>query len=173
MRKFGLVNGVMSGRWPDKARCWPMFLMTYYYDVTDDPWIYYVWFHYIKRMSDKWWVLYTNCPHYNDVITGAMGSQITSFLDCSLNRLFRRRSEQTPNLSVNGLCEGNLPVTGEFLAQRARKAENISICWRHHDVQYLQIHQPSVEKEPRTCCSMQKPAYFSYEIPMELAYRFA
>ena len=52
--------------------------------------------------------------------------------DCSLNRLFRRRSKKTSKLRVTGLCEGNSPVTGEFPAQRASNAENVSIWWRHH-----------------------------------------
>ena len=29
--------------------------------------------------------------------------------DCLLNRLFRRRSKETPKLRVTGLCEGNSP----------------------------------------------------------------
>ena len=53
-------------------------------------------------------------------------------LDCLLNRLFRRRSKKTSKLRVTGLCKGNLPVTGEFYAQRASKAEYASISWRHH-----------------------------------------
>ena len=57
------------------------------------------------------------CPHihYSDVIVGAMASPITS-----LNRIFRRRSKKTS------------PVTGEFPAQRASNAENVSIWWHHH-----------------------------------------
>ena len=51
---------------------------------------------------------------------------------CLLNRLFRRRSKKTPKLGVTGLCAGNSPVTGEFPAQRANNAENVSIWWRHH-----------------------------------------
>ena len=51
---------------------------------------------------------------------------------CLLNRLFRRRSKKTLNLRVTGLCEGHSPVTGEFPAQMASKAENVSIWWRHH-----------------------------------------
>ena len=35
-------------------------------------------------------------------------------------------------LCVTGLCAGNSPVTGEFPAQRASNAENVSIWWRHH-----------------------------------------
>ena len=53
--------------------------------------------------------------------------------DCLLNRLFRRRSKKPWKLRVTGLCEGNSPVTGEFPAQKASNAENVSICWRHHD----------------------------------------
>ena len=52
--------------------------------------------------------------------------------DCLLNRLFRCRSKKTSKLRVTGLCAGNSPVTGEFPAQMASKAENISIWWRHH-----------------------------------------
>ena len=54
--------------------------------------------------------------------------------DCLLNRLLRRRSKKTSKLRVTGLCEGNSPVTGEFPAQRASNAENVSIWWRHHDL---------------------------------------
>ena len=47
--------------------------------------------------------------------------------DCLLNLLFRRRSKKTSKLRVTSLCEGNSPVNGEFPAQRASKAENVSI----------------------------------------------
>ena len=50
---------------------------------------------------------------------------------CLLNRLFRRRSKKTSKLCVTGLCAGNSPGTGEFPAQRASNAENVSIWWRH------------------------------------------
>ena len=35
-------------------------------------------------------------------------------------------------LRVTGLCVGNSPVTGDFPAQMASNAENVSIWWRHH-----------------------------------------
>ena len=54
-------------------------------------------------------------------------------LDCLLNRLFRYRSKKTSKLRVTGLCEGNSQVTGEFPAQRASNAENVSIWWRHNE----------------------------------------
>ena len=31
------------------------------------------------------------------------------------------------------ICVGNSPGTGEFPAQMASNAENVSIWWRHHD----------------------------------------
>ena len=40
--------------------------------------------------------------------------------------------KKTSKLRVTGLCVGNSPVTGEFPAQRASNAENVSIWWRHH-----------------------------------------
>ena len=52
--------------------------------------------------------------------------------DCLLNGLFKRRSNKTSKLRVIGLCEGNSLVTGEFPAQMASNAENVSISWRHH-----------------------------------------
>ena len=51
---------------------------------------------------------------------------------CLLNRLFRRKSKKTSKLRVTGLCAGNSPGTGEFSAQMASYAENVSIWWRHH-----------------------------------------
>ena len=52
--------------------------------------------------------------------------------DCFLNRLFRHRSKKTSKLRVTGLCAGNSPEAGEFPAQMASNAENVSIWWRHH-----------------------------------------
>ena len=57
--------------------------------------------------------------------------------DCLLNRLFRRRSKKTSKLRVPGLCAANSPGTGEFPAQMASYAENVSIWWRHHVTRYL------------------------------------
>ena len=52
---------------------------------------------------------------------------------CLFNCLFiERRSKETLKLRVTGLCAGNSPVTGEFSAQMANNAEDVSIWWRHH-----------------------------------------
>ena len=53
--------------------------------------------------------------------------------ECLLNRLIRCRSKKTSKLRVTVLCAGNSPETGEFPAQRASNAENVSIWWRHHE----------------------------------------
>ena len=47
--------------------------------------------------------------------------------DYLLNRIFRRRSKKTSKPSA-----GNSPGTGEFPAQMASNAENVSIWWHHH-----------------------------------------
>ena len=55
--------------------------------------------------------------------------------DCLFNRLFRRRSKKTSKLRATGPCAGNLPVTGEFPAQRASKAEMFpfdDVIVQHH-----------------------------------------
>ena len=49
--------------------------------------------------------------------------------------LFKRRSKKTSKLRVTGLCVGNSPVTGEFPAQMASNAENVSNWWCHQALQ--------------------------------------
>ena len=53
-------------------------------------------------------------------------------LHCLLSHLFGYRSKKTSKLRFTGLCAGNSPVTGEFPAQKASNAENVSIFRRHH-----------------------------------------
>ena len=61
--------------------------------------------------------------------------------DYLLNRLFRIGAYKKSKLRVTGLCEGNSPVTGEFPAQRASNAENVSIWWRHHGILGCTTHK--------------------------------
>ena len=64
--------------------------------------------------------------HYIVVMMGAMASQITSLtIVCSI---FYSGANQR-KLRVTDLCAGNSPVTGEFPAQMASNAENVSIWW--------------------------------------------
>ena len=73
--------------------------------------------------------------------------------ECLLNRLFRCRSKKT-KLRVTGLCVGNSPVTGEFPAQTASNAENVSISWRHLDYSSFSTYGKNVYSEYcYFCCS--------------------
>ena len=79
------------------------------------------------------------CKHYSEVIMGAMTSQITGVSIVYSTVFIRRRWKNTSKLHVTGLCDGISPVTGEFPAQRASNAENVSIWWRHHECRTLPI----------------------------------
>ena len=61
--------------------------------------------------------------------------------DYLLNRLFRHRSKKTSKLRVTGLCAGNSPRIGEFPAQMASYAENVSIWWRHNVLGHLRVQR--------------------------------
>ena len=74
--------------------------------------------------------------------------------DCLLIRLFRRRSKKTSKLRVTGLCAGNSPGTGEFPAQMASNAENVSIGWRHHDEMCLHFIIHTMISRTSTGCKM-------------------
>ena len=62
----------------------------------------------------------------------AIASLITSLTSVYSTIHVRRRSKKTSKLRVTGLCAGNSPETGEFPAQMASNAKNVSIWWRHH-----------------------------------------
>ena len=71
--------------------------------------------------------------------------------DCLLNRLFWHRSKKTSKFRVTGLCVGNSPGTGEFPAQMASYAENVSIWWRHHGKRWFCRHWVSPYFQPDPC----------------------
>ena len=84
---------------------------------------------------------------YNDVIMGAMASQITSLTIFLFNRFFSRRSKEN--------IKAPLPGTGEFHAQMASNAGNVSIWWRHHG-QWMN-HSRLVLLSYHTCWILQCP----------------
>ena len=61
----------------------------------------------------------------------AIASRITSLTTVYVT-IYSRADKKKTKLRVTGLCAGNSPETGEFPAQRASNAENVSIWWRHH-----------------------------------------
>ena len=52
-------------------------------------------------------------------------------LHCLLKCWLRCRLKKTWKLRFTGLCAGNPPVIGEYPAQKASNAENVSIWWCH------------------------------------------
>ena len=66
--------------------------------------------------------------HYNDVIMGAIATEITS-LTIIYSTVYsdadQRKHQSSASLAF-------MPVSGEFPAPMASNAENVSIWWRHH-----------------------------------------
>ena len=91
------------------------------------------WIHIITNDCLNSWIfsIRLRSTHYSDFIMGAMASQITSLTIVYSTVYSRRRSKKTSKHRVTGLRAGNSPVTGEFPAQMASNAENVSIWWRH------------------------------------------
>ena len=48
--------------------------------------------------------------------------------------------EKTSKVRITGLYAGNSTVTDEFPAQMASNPENVSIWWRHHEVDDFATH---------------------------------
>ena len=80
---------------------------------------------------------------------------------CLLNRLFRRRSKKTSKLDVTGLCAGNSLGTGEFPAQMASNAENVSIWWRNHAMAIDALALNVRQAHPRLPCWWMSQYVFS------------
>ena len=78
--------------------------------------------------------------HYDDVIMSAIASQITS-LTIVYSIVYSDADQRNhQKLHVTGLCVGNSPGTGEFPAQMASYAENVSNWWRHHGYKSSRIN---------------------------------
>ena len=88
-----------------------------------------------KCSNTRWWcirlepgIIHASLWRHN----GSVGVTDHQPHDCLLNRSFWCRSKKTSKLRVTGLYAGNAAMTGEFPAQMASNAENVSIWWRHH-----------------------------------------
>ena len=78
------------------------------------------------RLSPAPWLL-PICPHRS-----VSGSNERNCIPCtSLILPMNHPTRFCLNRNAD-LCARNSPVTGEFLAQRATNAENVSIWWLHH-----------------------------------------
>ena len=103
--------------------------------------------------------LLENYLHYNGIIMGAIASQITN-LTIVYSTVYSDADqlEKTSKLRVTGLCVWNSPGTGEFHAQMASNAENVSIWWRHHVVSCL-------HSQPGYCSPTPHPSHTNPNLP--------
>ena len=79
--------------------------------------------------------------HYNDVIMSATASQITSLTSVystDYSVADQRKHQSSASLAF---VRDNSPATGEFPAQRASNAVNVSIWWRHHGWDSPETHR--------------------------------
>ena len=73
--------------------------------------------------------------HYNDVIMGAMASQIASLAIVYFTQAFIQvQIKENIKAPRHWPLWGEFTGTGEFPAQRASNAENVSIWWRHENL---------------------------------------
>ena len=70
--------------------------------------------------------------HYNDVMMTTMASQITS-ITVGYSTVYSDADQRKHQNSTSLAFVWGIYRTGEFPAQIASNAENVSIWWRHHD----------------------------------------
>ena len=97
--------------------------------------------------------------HYDDVIMSTIASQITS-LTIVYSTVYSGadQSKHQSSASLTGFCVGNSPGTGEFPAQMASNAENVSIWWRHHAFKLLSNIRKLSKTSWFSCGRMRGPA---------------
>ena len=118
-----------------------------------------------RACMDQMWLYESNPLQWHHNGHGSVSNHQPH--DCLLNRLFRHRSKKTLKLRVAGLCAGNSPDTGEFSAQMASNAENVSISWRHHD-----LHK-RILTVPLTCAHGFVVLWFVVVLPSYFAGQFS
>ena len=112
------------------------------------------------------WVPVVKSSHYNDVIIGAIASQITSLTIVYSTVYSGAEQKKTSKLRVTGLCAGHSPQAGEFSAQKASNALNVSIWWNHHIISTIGSAVPGgwhlyIEKSTRT-----GSLYWTRQVPL-------
>ena len=99
-----------------------------------------------------------------------IASQITS-LTIAYSTVYSDtdQKKKTWKLRVTGFCVGNSPGTGEFPAQMASNAKNVSIWWHHHGSPANRIKNSSSTIFHRNSNSMEI-LFFSYFISNAVAF---
>ena len=85
--------------------------------------------------------------HYNDVKMSTIASQITSLTIIYSTVYSGADQRKQQSFASLAFFAGNSPGIGEFPAQRANDAENVSIWWRHHGKSI----KLSIESQNFTC----------------------
>ena len=80
-------------------------------------------------MSENRTHSWMQCTNFNKVLMSTIASQITS-LAIVYSTVYSGTDERKHQSSASLACVGNSPLTGEFPAQRASNAENVSIWWK-------------------------------------------
>ena len=89
----------------------------------------------VTRSKSQRWLryLYDLLWHYDDVIMGAMASQITS-LTIVYSTVYSGADQRKHQSSASlAFVWGIRWIPGEFPAQMASNGENVSIWWSHYD----------------------------------------
>ena len=86
----------------------------------------------LRKLAHLLHTTISNCIfHYNDVIMGAIASQITS-LTIVYSTVYSAQIKENIKAPRHWPLCGKVTGTGEFPTQMASNAENVSIWWRHH-----------------------------------------
>ena len=105
------------------------------YNTVCSPCIITVWCNKVLRSTFKRKVQHKSHfgpTHYSDVIMGAIASQITS-LTIVYSTVYSDADERKHQSSASLAFVWEFTATGEFPAQMASNAENVSIWRRHHE----------------------------------------
>ena len=97
---------------------------------------------------------------YSDVITGTIASQITSvsIIYLTVSTGADQNIKAPRHWPLWGEFTGDRwipPGTGEFLAQMASNAENVSIWWRHHVAGYRVNLRVNSSRSSNACMCLQ------------------
>ena len=89
---------------------------------------------------------------------GAIASQITSLAIVYSTVYSDADQRKHQSSALLAICAGNSPGTGEFPAQMASNAKNVSIWWRHHEAMiFVFQHAKSADLIPMFCDATESP----------------
>ena len=98
--------------------------------ISSIPWMLIIWVHTSPGHQQPWFDSITLQRRHNER-DGVSNHQPR---DCLLKRLFSHKEKKTSKPRITSLCAGNSPVTDEYPTHRTSNAKNVSIWWRHHEI---------------------------------------